>query len=174
MARGRVIGKDNGLPWHIPEDLRHFKRLTFGKPIVMGRRTFESIGRPLPGRQNIVVSRRGAGLAASSAISSALTAADTSCDWVDSLDAALRIARGDEIMVIGGASVYAQALPRCQRIYLTCLDTQVDGDTFFPEFDPQAWQVVERQLHAAGSLAPYAVTFKTLCRIASSCEPARD
>ena len=128
MAEGRVIGAGGRLPWHLPADLRHFRTLTLGKPIVMGRRTFESIGRPLPGRTNIVVTRdpelRGAGV------------------WVAlDLEAALALAQPlGEVMVIGGASIYAGALPLCERIYLTEVHAKISGDTWFPDYDAGEWR----------------------------------
>ena len=123
MAEDRVIGAGGRLPWHLPADLRHFRTLTLGKPIVMGRRTFESIGRPLPGRTNIVVTRdpelRRAGV------------------WVAlDLEAALAVARPlGEVMVIGGAAIYVRALPLCERIYLTEVHAKISGDTWFPAYD---------------------------------------
>lgn len=132
MTPEGVIGRDGGLPWHLPADLAHFKSVTMGKPIVMGRKTFESIGRPLPGRKNIVVSRR----------------ADYSADGVvvvHSLDEALEAA-GDvaEIMIIGGAQLYAAALPVAQRIYLTLVGKPVEGNTVFPEVDWARWRMTRR------------------------------
>jgi len=134
MARNRVIGRDGALPWHLPEDLRHFRELTMGKPIVMGRLTHESIGRPLPGRDNIVVSRN-------------REWSVPGCEVVGSLDAALEraalLAGADgEVMIIGGARIYAAALPRAERIYLTRVEDDIDGDTRFPELDTGVWQAV--------------------------------
>ena len=134
-AQHNVIGRHNQLPWHLPQDLRYFKAVTLGKPIIMGRKTFESIGRPLPGRVNIVVSRQR--------------------DWsfagvivASSLEAALAIAgqqeqQGDEVMVIGGAEIYRHALALAQRVYLTQIDLEVEGgDAFFPDLPASQWQLV--------------------------------
>ncbi len=130
-ARNGVIGLDNRMPWHLPEDLAYFKRVTLGKPVVMGRKTFESIGRPLPGRLNIVVTRNP--------------------DWqavgvqvAHSLDAALALAAAaapEEIMLIGGAELYRQALPQADVLYLTEIDAEFAGDAFFPGFDPADWRI---------------------------------
>ena len=153
MDRHRLIGADKRLPWHLPADLRWFRRATMGKPIVMGRATHESIGRPLPGRRNIVVSAR-RGLT----IEGCTVAAD--------LDAAL-VAAGDapEIMVIGGAQLYAAALPRARRLYLTRLHARFDGDAWFPELEPGRWRTVSREDHAAGEGEPCAYSFEILERV---------
>jgi dihydrofolate reductase len=127
MANNRVIGKDNKMPWHLPEDLRHFKAMTLSKPVVMGRKTFESIGRPLPGRHNIVISR-----------DSQLSFEGVSC--VTSFDEAIAIAGDcDEIVVIGGGQLYQQILPKADVLYLTFIDVDVDGDTVFPDWDDGSW-----------------------------------
>ncbi|WP_027961256.1 dihydrofolate reductase [Halomonas halodenitrificans] len=138
MDRNRVIGIDNRMPWHIPEDLKYFKRMTLGKPLVMGRKTFDSIGRPLPGRLNIVVTRDKGfshdGIRVCHDIAAALTLADQQA-----------IIEGvEEIMVMGGAEVYAQLLPLASRLYLTEVDTEVAGDARFPELDPAEWVEVSR------------------------------
>jgi dihydrofolate reductase len=120
IARNRGIGKDGGLPWHIPEDLRRFKKLTMGHAVLMGKRTWHSIGRPLPGRRNVVLSR-------------------TSVDGVEtygSIDAALAALRGEErIFVIGGGKVYAQLIGRAEELYLTIVDREVEADTYFPPYE---------------------------------------
>ncbi|MDF0533246.1 dihydrofolate reductase [Shewanella yunxiaonensis] len=127
MANNRVIGKDNKMPWHLPEDLRHFKQVTMGKPVVMGRRTYESIGRPLPGRQNIVITRRSdyilPGVTVASSFEDAMTKADV-CE---------------ELMVIGGGQLYAEALPQADVLYLTEIALDVEGDTWFPHWDDGNW-----------------------------------
>ncbi len=147
MARNRVIGRDNALPWHLSEDLRRFKALTMGKPVLMGRRTHESIGRPLPGRDNLVVTRRAAYQA-------------PGCRVFGDLEAALAAAAGSaEIMVIGGADVYAQTIGRAARMYLTLVDAQVTGDALFPAFDPQHWQVTSCDDHPAGAGRPLGFCF---------------
>jgi dihydrofolate reductase len=135
MARGRVIGRGNDLPWHIPEDLQHFRRVTTGHAILMGRRTHESIGRPLPRRRNIVVSRQP-------------HLRIDGCDVVGSLDEALRLARGggDPMpMVIGGAALYREALPLATHLFVTEIDRDVEGDVHFPDFDRTLYREEERR-----------------------------
>ena len=130
-ARNGVIGLDNLMPWHLPEDLAYFKRVTLGKPVVMGRKTFESIGRPLPGRLNIVVTRNPDWQAAGVQVA-------------HSLDAALALAAAaapEEIMLIGGAELYRQALPQADVLYLTEIDAEFAGDAFFPEVDLARWRI---------------------------------
>ena len=131
MANHRVIGRSNAMPWHMPADLRHFKAVTLGKPVVMGRRTFESIGRPLPGRRNLVISRNPEWQAAG-------------VEVAPTLDVALALlADYDEVMIIGGGQLYAEALPRADRLYLTHIDLDVEGDTFFPDYTGYEWQQIE-------------------------------
>ncbi|MBB72826.1 MAG: type 3 dihydrofolate reductase [Legionellales bacterium] len=152
MAKNRAIGKDNQLLWHLPADLAHFKALTLDKPIVMGRKTYESIGRPLPRRQNIIVTR-----------DEAYTA--EGCEVVHSLPAALDCGHdATEIMIIGGAGIYAQAIDMAQRMYLTMVDVELPGDCFFPQWDPNEWHVVEREHHQADDKNAYDYTFMTLER----------
>jgi dihydrofolate reductase len=134
-SRNRCIGRDGGLPWHLPEDLRHFRAVTTGHAIIMGRRTHESIGRPLPKRRNIVLSRNPA-------------ATFEGCDTAASLEDAVDLARAggdDEPRVIGGASVYAAALPVTTRIFLTEVDRTVEGDTFFPPLEAGAFVEISRR-----------------------------
>jgi dihydrofolate reductase len=132
MSSNRVIGVDNRLPWHFSSDLQRFKRITMGKPLLMGRKTHESIGRPLPGRQNIVLT------------------SDTGyeapgCTVVHSLDEAIAAAgNAEELMVIGGATLYDRLLPAADRIYLTLIEREFAGDTFFPQIDWQEWEETER------------------------------
>lgn len=147
-----VIGRDGGMPWHLPADLAHFKRVTLGHPIVMGRRTFASIGRALPGRLNVVVTRD------RSFSAPAVTVAH-------SLDEALA-ACGDsgEAMVIGGGELYREALPRATRIHLTRIHAAIDGDTHFPTLDPAAWHEVARDERPADDRNAYPLTFLTLER----------
>ncbi len=134
MANDRVIGVNNQLPWHLPPDLQHFKSLTMGKPIIMGRSTFESIGKPLPGRKNIVLSR-------------SITQID-GCEVYASLEAALATLSAEpEVMVIGGAQLYASVIGRVDCMYLTLIDKQVEGDSFFPEWNPQDWQTLVKSSH---------------------------
>lgn len=144
VAENGVIGRDGGMPWRMPSDLRRFRRLTLGKPVIMGRRTFESIGRPLDGRDNVVVTRD-PGFAAAPGVTLAR-----------SFEVALEAARGmaaargvDEIVVIGGGEVYHAALPVADRIHLTRIHASPAGDTFFPEPDPAIWRVT-----ASAPLAP--------------------
>jgi dihydrofolate reductase len=152
LARRRVIGIGNQLPWRLPEDLQRFKRLTLGAPVIMGRKTHESIGRPLPGRRNTVVTRQP-------------QAAWQGCSVAHSLDEALALAAdAPEAFVIGGAELYAQALPRADRLYLTFIDADCDGDAFFPEFDPLAWREIEREPGVSASGLGYA--FVTYVRAA--------
>jgi dihydrofolate reductase len=152
LARNRVIGIGNHLPWHLPADLTRFKALTMGKPILMGRRTFESIGRPLPGRRNLVLTR-----------DSSFDVAG--CEIARSLDEALMLV-GDapEVMVIGGAQLYTECLPRAYRLYLTHVETEPEGDAFFPILDPGEWIERERSAHAPDDKNPYHYAFVTYDR----------
>ena len=151
-AENGVIGRDNTLPWHLSDDLRRFKALTLGKPMLMGRKTFESIGKPLPGRTSLVLSR--------------------SRDWarpgatvVRSLEEALeRAGTVPELVVIGGAEVYRLALPHAQRIYLTRVHAEIPGDTVLPPLDATAWRETEREFHAADARHAHAFTFIVLER----------
>ncbi len=147
MDENRLIGRNNALPWHLPADLAYFKRTTMGKPVVMGRKTWESIGRPLPGRQNIVVTRT-PGFSA------------PGCDIADSIDAALALAGDvDEIMLIGGAGLYAQAMPLASRLYLTLIHHRFPGgDAWFPEIGDD-WSVTERQNFDSDQDNPYSYSF---------------
>lgn len=152
MTHNRVIGKDNQLPWRLPADLKHFKALTMGKPIIMGRKTFDSIGKPLPGRSNIVVTRD-PGYQAEGVI------------IVHSLEEAIEITRGvPEAMLIGGAQLYAAALPRTQRIYLTLIDVVIPGDAFFPDYDPHDWREIAREGHVPDENNIYPYSFLILER----------
>lgn len=142
VAGNGCIGIDNKLPWYLPDDLKYFKAVTSGKPVIMGRSTFESLGRPLPNRTNIVITRNPA------------YAAPEGVRVVHSLDEALRvgaavahIAGNDEVVIIGGAQIYAEALPRVSRMYLTEVDKTVAGDAFFPAWDRAQWREVSRQSH---------------------------
>ena len=152
MANHRVIGRSNAMPWHMPADLRHFKAVTLGKPVVMGRRTFESIGRPLPGRRNLVISRNPEWQA-------------VDVEVAPSLDAALAmLADHDEVMILGGGQLYAEALPRADRLYLTHIELAVEGDTFFPDYSGYEWQQIEHSTHPADEKNPYPYRFETLQR----------
>ena len=137
LARNRVIGRDNRLPWRLPADLRFFKHITQGKPLLMGRRTWESIGRPLPGRRMIVLSRDPAYHAPGCAIARSLE------------EALAQTGAADELMVIGGAALYQQTLPLVERLYLTRIDADVAGDVRFPEWDEQDWRLAWEEAHPA-------------------------
>jgi dihydrofolate reductase len=148
MARNRAIGRENTLPWRISGDLQFFKRTTLGKPVVMGRKTFESIGRPLPGRQNIVITRNSTWCADGVAVAASLEQA---------LELAQKVAERDaagEVMVIGGAEIYRQALPLARRLYVTEVDAEVDGDAFFPVLDNN-WQETGRDCYPASEKDEY-------------------
>jgi len=146
LSRNGVIGRDNALPWRIPADLRRFKALTLGKPVLMGRLTFESIGRALPGRDNLVVTRR-AGYRAQD------------CRVFHDLAQAITAAGDREVMVIGGAEIYRQTLPLARRMHLTHVDARVDGDAYFPDLDPLDWHVEREEVHPATPDQPLAYRF---------------
>jgi len=147
-----AIGRDGGLPWHLPNDLKRFKALTLGKPVVMGRRTWASIGRPLPGRHNIVITRQ-AGFAADGA------------SVAGSLDAALALAgEAEEVCIIGGAEIYRLALPRAGVIHLTRVHATVPADTYFPELDAGEWREASREDHAADERHAWPYSFVELRR----------
>jgi dihydrofolate reductase len=151
-ARNGVIGRDGTLPWRLPEDLAHFKRTTMGHPVVMGRRTWESIGRPLPGRRSIVVSRQ-PGFAAAGA------------EVAPSLEAALALCAGaSEVFVIGGARLYAEALPEADRLIVTEIDADFEGDTHWPAPDPAEWQQAAREHRPATEARPFGIDFVTYLR----------
>jgi dihydrofolate reductase len=155
LDRNFAIGKGNALPWHLPDDLRRFKALTLGKPLLMGRKTAESLGRALPKRRNLVLTRSG-------------QAPFAGMQAVASIEAALDAARGDgdELCVIGGGELYALLLPRATRMHLTRVETEVAGaDAFFPRFDPQPWRVTARERHAADAAHPFAFEFVDYARI---------
>jgi dihydrofolate reductase len=159
MAQNGVIGRDSALPWRLPEDLKRFKEFTLGKPILMGRRTFEAIGRPLPGRANLVLTR--------------------DRDWrapgvipVHSVEEALLQTRTcDELVVIGGAEIYRLLLPLARRIYLTHVHADIPGDTYFPAFDPAQWDDVELHTQPADERHAHPITFVTLERRNSPAAP---
>jgi len=159
VAENGVIGSNNSLPWHLPEDLKYFRRVTMGKPIIMGRRTFESIGRPLPGRANIVVSGNPHFSAPGVELAGSLD---------EALDLAADIARGDgvdELVVIGGAQLYALAIPRADRLYLTRVHAEVAGDTLLPEIHWPDWRESSRECHVASGNNPYDYSFVVYDRV---------
>jgi len=159
MANNNVIGLNNDMPWHLPADLQWFKKTTLGSPIIMGRKTYESIGRPLPGRLNIILSR------------------DTKlkidgCTVVNSLEDALNIAKEadnskDEIFITGGAHLYNKFLADVDTLYLTQIDAELEGDTFFPDYTKYNWQEKQRTETPADDKNPYALTFLKLERLKS-------
>jgi len=151
MAENRVIGVDNSLPWHLPGDMKWFRRHTLGKPVVMGRKTFESIGKPLPERDNIVVTRN-PGYEA------------PGCRVVASIDEAVEAAGEGEVMILGGAELYRQILPRADRLYLTLVHAEIDGDAFFPEIEWGQWRELERQDCQRDERNPYDYSFVVLKR----------
>ena len=156
MADNAVIGRGGTLPWHLPDDLKHFKTLTMGKPLLMGRRTFESIGKPLPGRRNLVLTRGGAPLPAG-------------VEAVASIDAARVLVSGAaELCVIGGAAVFAESLPVAQRIYMTYVHGEVSGDVYFPPWQAAVWRELERSEHPADARHAYAMSFVTLERASTA------
>jgi dihydrofolate reductase len=153
MSENHVIGLNNKLPWHLPADLAHFKNITMGKPVLMGRRTYESIGRPLPGRCNIIITRDPCFDA-------------PGCVVADSIDSALKSADyADEVFVIGGALLYQQLLPQVERLYMTLIHHEMEGDTFFPELDKREWRECQREFHEADELNVYPYSFLVLERV---------
>ena len=153
LDRNFAIGKGNALPWHLPDDLRHFKALTLGKPVLMGRKTAQSLGRALPGRANLVLTRSG-------------RVPFEGMQAVASLDAARALAGDGPLMVIGGGEVYALALPLATHMRLTLVDTVVEGaDAFFPRFDAGTWREISREPHAADAAHAFAFEFVDYARI---------
>jgi dihydrofolate reductase len=151
-SANNVIGVDGGLPWHISEDLKQFRRITMGKPMIMGRLTYESIGRALPGRRSIILTRQ-----------SDFVAQD--CEMAGSPQEALKAAGDvDEVMVIGGGKIYAQMLPFVNRIYLTRIHAEIDGDTWFPPLDASDWRSVSTEEFLQSAQRPVGFTFEVLDR----------
>ena len=152
MDTNRVIGKDNQMPWHMPADLRHFKEMTMGKPIVMGRKTYDSIGRPLPGRRNVIITRQ----------------QDLKIEGVEivhSLPEALKLLTAEpEIMIIGGGQVFNEALPLATRLYFTIIEHEFAGDTYFPAWEKSDWQLIEQEAHPADEKNPYPYQFAVFQR----------
>lgn len=146
MSKTGVIGKDNQMPWHLPADLKYFKSVTMGKPIIMGRKTYESLGRPLPGRENIILSRN-TGFQAEG------------CTVIHHIDELNKVTAADEIMIIGGADIFTAFLPLASHLYLTEVSCEVDGDTWFPEFDTTDWEISVIQTHHADDKNPCDLRF---------------
>ncbi len=157
-ADNNVIGKDNDMPWHLPADLAYFKKVTLGKPIIMGRKTYESIGRPLPGRRNIVISRdesykpQGKGAEAVDTV----TSVEQALALVDGSDGSDAV---EEIMVIGGGAIYKHCLPAAQRLYITHIKAKIDGDTQFPKYDDGSWNKVASEVRASDEKNAYVLEF---------------
>ena len=148
LAANRVIGRDNQLPWHLPADLKHFKALTLGKPIIMGRKTWDSLGRPLPGRLNLVVSRQAdLQLEGAEVFASLELAIQRASQWAEQQGV-------DELMLIGGAQLYEQAMQQAARLYLTRVELSPSGDAWFPEFDQSLWTLASCDSHPANEQAP--------------------
>ncbi len=158
MSTNRTIGINNSLPWHLPNDLKYFKQATMGKPIVMGRKTFESIGKPLPGRRNIVITRdanyQADGIDVVSSLEQAISLGEDIC-LVDGQE---------EVMVIGGAQIYELALPKADRLYITHVDAEVNGDAFFPEVDWPSFTVMAEESFVAEGPNPYDYRFSVYQR----------
>jgi len=156
MDDNRLIGKENGLPWKIPADLQFFKKVTMSKPIIMGRKTFESIGRPLPGRKNIIITRDQSFKA-------------EGCDVVFSLESAVEaVSNVDEAMVIGGANIYQQFMPKADRLYLTKVSGEFEGDAWFPEINFSEWDLSEKEDHAADEKNETDYSFQVFERISKA------
>lgn len=159
MAQNGVIGRDNAIPWHLPPDLRRFKALTMGHPIIMGRKTYESIGRPLPGRTNIIVTRQADYRIENAIVVGSLTEAFKHC-------CATRMGQGrtgkdTECFVIGGADIFRDTLPLCERLYITEIWRNYEGDVYFPEFDREEWEEISREKHVGeGELEYYFVVLE--------------
>jgi dihydrofolate reductase len=153
MASNRVIGLNNQMPWHLSADLKRFKEITMGHPIIMGRKTFEAIGKPLPGRTNIIVSRN-------------LSYQQEGCVVVDSIEAAINhgCRLDDEVFVIGGATLYEATLPIADNLYITQINQDFEGDTFFPEFNKNDWSAVDREDMTDNEKVGFSYSFVKLIR----------
>ncbi|HBS42349.1 MAG TPA: type 3 dihydrofolate reductase [Oceanospirillales bacterium] len=153
VAQNRVIGRDNKLPWYLPNDLKYFKQTTLGKPVIMGRKTYESIGKPLPGRTNIVITRQAGyqpeGVKVVGTVEDAIKVAESVC----------LIDGQDEAMVMGGAEIYGLTLPHCERLYLTEVHADVEGDAWFPEYEKSEWKEVTREDFKAEGPNPFDYSF---------------
>lgn len=153
VADNGVVGRNNQLPWYLPEDLKYFKQTTMGKPILMGRKTWESIGKPLPGRTNIVITRQLDYQAAGARVVGTLEQALELAESIATIDGS------SELMVIGGAEIYTHALPLARRLYLTEVHARVTGDARFPDWDPAQWRECSREPHEAGENGSYDYSF---------------
>ena len=153
QSSNRVIGRDNKLPWYLPGDLKYFKQATMGKPIIMGRKTFESIGKPLPGRLNIVISRDASFTAQGIKVVMSLPEA------IELAESQVLIDGVDEAMIIGGAQIYALALPEVERLYITQVHADIEGDAYFPEFNRSQWTELGREDFSAQGPNPYDYSF---------------
>jgi dihydrofolate reductase len=153
QSSNRVIGRDNKLPWYLPGDLKYFKQATMGKPIIMGRKTFESIGKPLPGRLNIVISRDASFTAQGIKVVMSLPEA------IELAESQALIDGVDEAMIIGGAQIYALALPEVERLYITQVHADIEGDAYFPEFNRSQWTELGREDFSAQGPNPYDYSF---------------
>jgi dihydrofolate reductase len=151
MDRNRLIGKDNKLPWHIPGDLAYFRKVTTGHTVIMGRKTYESIGKPLPGRKNVVITHRD-------------DFHPEGCTICRSIEEAADMGRGEEVFVIGGAQVYTAFLPLADRLYITHIDESFEGDTWFPDIDPEEWKLVSNIQGSRDEKNPYTCWFAVYTR----------
>lgn len=168
MGRNRELGFGNQLPWHLPDDLKRFKALTTGHVIVMGRKTYEAIGRPLPNRTNVVITRNKGfsahGCVVVNSMEDAIKTAETSRSSVGA-NSANTANSADEIFVIGGAEIYKLALPFANRMYLTHVDADMNADVYFPEFNEKEWRIVKTEPHARDEKHPYSFVFKVYERV---------
>lgn len=152
IASNYAIGKNNQLLWHLPNDLKHFKNITAGGTVIMGRKTFDSVGKPLPKRRNIVITRQDIEI--------------EGCEVVKSIDEAIALCKTeDEVFIVGGAEIYRQAMHLTNRIYLTIVHQSFDADTFFPEIDYKDWKETEREDHEADEKHQFSYSFITLERV---------
>ena len=147
LAKNRVIGSKNKIPWYLPADLRHFKQLTMGHTVIMGRKTFESLGKPLPGRTNIVITHDKNFPAPGSIV-------------VNSFEEALEKSQGEKVFVMGGEQIYKLAMPYAKKLYLTFLDTELEGDVFFPEFKENDWRLISAEVHERDPKNQYNYSFR--------------
>ncbi len=154
LAKNRVIGANNCLPWHLPADLQHFKQCTMHKVIIMGRKTYQSIGKPLPNRRNVI-------------LSGDTTFTAPGCEIIHDMATAFSLLeKEDEVMVIGGATVYEQWLPFAKKMYLSYIDAEVSGDCYFPTWQDNQWREAERRRYPADAKNRYAIDFVTVTKLA--------